>query len=369
MDEEKEKKISEGKLLFDPMFVQRPAMEWQDSKDGRFFGKAVVKKILFVLVLIISIGGSLFFSFNSISKPRFEFNELDDGTYKLAEFNGQKFDTVLNVDYLRDENGTADLTKPVSTVRKFTSSGNDTLQFVFIGKDVREIEKTAFFYCSTLNAVLVDDENPNYCDIDGVLYKIENGVPTEAVFCPQQHTRYMIALSLGEKEPSDADEANALAQKFLDSKYTEKIDKIANDESFSVGKVIEIPETVTVIDQLCFGYCNKLTSVKLPQGLKEIETMAFFKCDKLSEIELPDSLETIGSDAFSKCSALSYLFIPASVKEIGHHAFWECKKIEKVYMAAESLDGIKTGTDWIPQERKVFMKNRELVFGAERGVM
>ncbi|MCQ2463289.1 MAG: leucine-rich repeat domain-containing protein [Clostridia bacterium] len=367
MDEEK--KVSKGKLLYDPMFDGKPELDWTDSEKGGFFGKAIFKKTLFIIILLVSIGGSIFFSFNSLSKAKFEFEPLEDGTYKLSAFHGQKNDTVLNVDYVRNEQNVPDEGKTVSTVRKYAVSGNDTLQFIFIGKDVKEIEKTAFYYCTSLNAVFVDPENENYTSVDGILYKKENGVINQLVLCPQQHTRYMVSLGLGEKEPADSTEAAAFAKKLTDENYLETIQTVIDDENSSVGKTLEIPDTVTVIGQLSLAYCDKLVSVTLPLKLKEIETMAFFRCSSLQAIDLPDSLEIIGSDAFSKCGKIKYLYIPAGVRQIGHHAFWECNGVEKVYMAAQSLDGIETGQNWIPQYRKTIMKNRELVFGAERGVM
>ena len=361
-----EKKISEGELLYDPMFAKKPELDWKDSEKGGLFGKAIVKKTVFILVLLIAIGGSLFFSFNSLSKAKFEYEGLDDGTYKLMAFHGQKNDTVLNVDYVRSEDGKADESKTVTAVKQFAVTGNDTLQFVFIGKDVKEIEKTAFYYCTSLCAVYVDDANENYTDIDGVLYKKENGKVTEALLCPQQYTRFRVAIALGETEPKDAEEALAVSQKFKEEDYIAKLDEVVNGENTKTGKSYVIPKTVKKIDQLCFAYCDKFTSIKLPAGLTEIETMAFFKCSSLEAIDLPDTLETIGSDAFGKCGKITYLFIPKSVTSIGHHAFWDCGGIEKVYLEAPSSDGIETGSNWAPQYRKVFMKDCEKVINEER---
>ena len=362
------KKVSEGKLLYDPMFAKKPVLDWTDSEKGGIFGKSIVKKITFIIVLLIAIGGALFFSFSSLSKAVFEYSALADGTYKLDGFHGQKNDTVLQIDYVRDESNTPDEAKTVTAVRQYTVTVNDTLQFIFIGKDVKEIEKTAFYYCTALNAIYVDAENENFASIDGILYKKENGVITEAVLCPQQHTRYEVALTLGDEEPADVDAAKALAQKFIKEDYLETLNKIVEDENNKVGKTLVLPETVTKIGQLCFAYCDKFIDIKLPDGLKEIETMAFFKCSALKEINLPDSLEIIGSDAFSKCEKFDYLYIPKNVKSIGHHAFWECSGVEKVYMAAGDLNGIETGDNWLPQYRKTFMKNRDIEFNAERRV-
>lgn len=360
-------KISETELLYDPMFAEKPVLDWTDSKKGGLLGKAAVKKALFIIILLISIAGSLFFSFSSLSKEKFEYDEVDSG-YKLSAFHGQKYDTVLCVDYVRDASGNPDTSKAITEIRQFTSTGNDTLRFVFIGKDVKTIEKTAFFYCTGLNAVFVDDANENYMDIDGILYRKENGVPVEILLCPQQNTRYLYELSKGKTVPATPEDAEKFSEEYSDEKYTDALDKELEDEKIAVGKTVNIPETVTRIGQLCFAYCSKLTTVTIPAGVKEIETMAFFKCENLSGITLPDGLEVIGSDAFGKCGKIDYLFIPASVKEIDHHAFYECGGVEKVYMAAKSLDGIKTGSDWLPKYRKTFMKDKEIVFGAERGV-
>lgn len=361
-------KVSEGKLLYDPMFAKKPELDWKDSENKGIFGKAIFKKVLFIIVLILAIAGALFFSFSSLSKARYEFTPLENGTYKLNAFHGQKTDTVLNIDFVRDEESVPDESKVVSSVRQYTITGNDTLQFIFVSKDVADIEKTAFYYCTALNAIYVDPANENYADIDGVLYKKENGVITEAVFCPQQHTRYMVALALGDEVPADSAAASKLAEKFLNEEYINTLTTVIDDENSKVGKTFTVPETVTKIDRLCFAYCDKFVEVKLPAGLKEIETMAFFKCSGLETLDLPDTLEVIGSDAFTKCGKITYLYIPENVKSIGHHAFSECGGVEKVYMAAENLDGIETGENWLPQYRKTFMKNREIVFSAERGV-
>lgn len=362
------KKISDGQLLYDPMFAKKPELDWTDSEKGGIFGKAAVKKTLFIIILLLAIGGSLFFSFSSLSKDRYEFSEQDGGTYRLDAFHGQKTDTVLEIDFVRAEDGTPDETKPVSVVREYTVTGNDTLQFIYIGKDVAEIEPAAFYYCTSLNAVYVDDENENFTDIDGILYKKDNGVITEAVLCPQRYSRYRLALSSGIAEPKNAEEAKVLSATFADEEYVKTLDDMLSEESTTMGKTVELPETVTKIRQLCFAYCDKMTAITLPAGLKEIGAMAFFNCTRYADPVLPDGLEIIGQDAFSKCDAFTYLYIPASVKEIGHHAFWKCPNIEKIYMEAASFDGMKLGQNWKPQYRKTIMRNREIVFNAERGI-
>ncbi len=365
MDEEK--KVSSEKLLYDPMFAQKAVLDWTDSEKGGIFGKSIVKKTLFIVFLLAAIAGALFFSFSSISKSKYKFEQLDSG-YKLAEFSGQKADTVLRIDYVRDENDKPDLSKPVTDVRQYTVTGNDVIQFIFIGKDVINIEKTAFYYCTSLCAIFVDEANENYTSVDGILYKKENGTITEAVLCPQKYTRYKLALADGLTAPSTAEDAEKLAAALSDEEKITAFDEIAASEENTVGASITIPSTVKKIGQLCFAYCDGFKEIKIPESVTEIETMAFFGCSALKEINLPDSIEIIGSDAFSKCKNVESLFIPGNIKSIGHHAFWNCENIENVSTALSSFDGVETGQHWLPQYRKVLMKDRDVTFNAERGI-
>jgi len=76
-------------------------------------------------------------------------------------------------------------------------------------------------------------------------------------------------------------------------------------QAFESNAFIEnviLSETVEVIEESAFKYCNHLKRAVLPSCLKQIEQYAFFHCEELEDIVLPDSLTDIGAFAFSHCS-------------------------------------------------------------------
>lgn len=370
-----EKKISETKLLYDPLFDKAPDTTLPDDPSKGLWGKTKVKKIVFAVFLIVSIGFSVFWSFRTVSSDLFRYEEKN-GTYQLHSFRGDADDKVLCVDYVRNEKNVPDKSKVVTSVREFSISCNDYVEYIFISKNVTELQSTCFYSCNGLKAIIADPENPNFASVDGVLYKKDNGKLTEILYYPVCNGYYRVALQLGIKAPeSDADiEAfNTACEEKRDAIY---------EEYLKTGTSYVIPDGVELIGVLCFNSCHKtewtengdklvfaLENITIPGSVKRIETMAFFKCRGLKEIYISDNVEYIGSDAFTECKALTYLFIPASVKEIGHHAFNKCEGLTQVFMGHESKKDLKLGTQWYPQVSKTLMVSAEILFGQQRNTV
>lgn len=78
----------------------------------------------------------------------------------------------------------------------------------------------------------------------------------------------------------------------------------------------------------CFGYCSKLTSIKLPQNITEIKDFAFTDCSVLSQVQFNSSLKTIGRDAFKGCK-LSSIDLHEGITTVGMFAF-SSNAIEKI---------------------------------------
>ena len=108
-----------------------------------------------------------------------------------------------------------------------------------------------------------------------------------------------------------------------------------------ISGVIELPNSVEVLDKSVFNGCSGLTGVYLSTGLKQIGTTSsgsvFYGCTGLQFIRvngddesdgnftLPDTLTTIGRQSFQTCFAESVstpVIIPASVTCIGSQAFY-----------------------------------------------
>ena len=349
-------KISKSELLYDPLFDKKPDLKMKGKKNTIF-------KVLFVIIIAIFVGLSLYFSFNSISSDRYTYKENDTG-YTLYQFVGKEDDITLNVDYVRDEKGIADFEKPVTVVREFSMSCNEYVRFIFIGKDVSELEPHCFYYTKNLMAVIVDQENPNYVSVDGVLYTRDM---KEIILHPMRNHRYRAALDEGLKAPSDEKDAKAFLDEFS-KKYGDETTEAVEEyeKQFSKQAFYAIPDSVIKIADSSFSDCEALRYVDIPSSVKEIGSLAFFKCKSFEKIEIPDGVKSIGSDGFSYCEKVSYVYVPESVEFIGHHAFYGNLGCEKIYLGAENENLIELGENWLPKKSPSSLKDVEAVYGQER---
>ena len=348
--------ISKTELLYDPLFDKKPDLKMKGKKNTIF-------KTLFIIIITIFVGLSLYFSFNSISSDEYTYKENDTG-YTLDQFVGKEDDIILHVDYVRDEAGTADHAKPVTEVREFSMSCNEYVRFIFIGKDVSELQPHCFYYTKNLLAVIVDPENQNYVSVDGVLYTKDM---KEIVLHPMRNHQYRTALGAGFAAPVDDSTAEAFLNEFT-KKYGDETtsDAVEYEKQFSEHAFYVIPDSVTRIEDSCFSDCEKLTYVTIPSSVKEIGSLAFFKCKSFETITIPDGVKSIGSDGFSYCEKVTYIYVPESVEFIGHHAFYGDLGCEKIYLGAENEDAIETGENWLPKKNPRSLKDVDAVYGQKR---
>lgn len=95
---------------------------------------------------------------------------------------------------------------------------------------------------------------------------------------------------------------------------------------------------LTLLDDEVQGVCIKdssvihvrkgVTDVEIPNTVTNIENDAFKNCNNLRKIVLPESLTTIGEGAFYNCSSLESITIPKSVTSIGKKSFYRCDSLK-----------------------------------------
>ena len=199
---------------------------------------------------------------------------------------------------------------------------NTGLTNVHIGANVQFIGEYAFMDLEDLNSFTVDDNNPYYTAIDGVLF---NKAGTTLVSMPAGRTgSYMIpaqveVLSFGAFENSKlssitVEEGSRLVTFGYRAFYGAK-----NITSFTV------PKGVVSIDYYAFAECDKLETVVFEEGnrLSGIYEGAFFGCRSLQNITLPDTIVEISDYAFYACESLDILpfGIDSGVLGIADYAF------------------------------------------------
>ncbi len=418
----KEKKINKGQGWGDDVKLDIPEDEiWTFQVPGlapphvnkpyKHYG---IKKFVFAIVIIIAVSLSMYFSIRTVQSDTFNYVQLENG-YQFEKFSNTGYITELDIDYCSevviDKNNddpktnftiVKDETKPITEIREFALNCDEKITVINIGKDVLEIDGKSFYSCWALQRIEVDENNPNYCDIDGVLYSKDM---TEVICRPTDHDRY-----LATKHGYDKYDVNGyLVEPTVDG-YDIDGAKVPFDDGKSFedyeAKVLTyvIPSTVTTVGELCFNYSN-MTTVYMPEGITFIGDLGFYEIPRLANIytyvpsapvtdsnfvgiealgkvyySLPEGLEHIGSDAFTQCQALTYMYVPASVKEIEHHAFWDtCYKqdgnvvgvnVMNVGHSEADFEKVATGDNWRPQyDYLLFKKSIDINYSAERQPM
>ena len=93
---------------------------------------------------------------------------------------------------------------------------------------------------------------------------------------------------------------------------------------------INIPSSVTNIEEAAFYGCSSLTSINIPSSVTSIGKEAFWGCSNLTSINIPNSVTSIGEWAFLLCSNLTSINIPSSVTSIGEYAFGLCSNLTSI---------------------------------------
>lgn len=411
MKKQKDKKVKDDFLAKEAKEAQENALDytidipddevWTYQIEGlqaphinKPYNNAKIKKIAVIFILVVAIGLAMFFSVYAVHSDTYEYKELEDGTYELVKFSNPGDITDILIDYVVDlKTGEKDTTKPISVVDAFAFNCDETLNTISFGKDVQSIDGKSIYSCWWVTNVFIDDENPYYCDLDGVVY---NKDLTEVVFYPNDHDKYLRG-KLGYDNLLD-DSGQPMEELWG---TTERYDEAFFAEYNKQIRTYVIPSTVTKIGELAFAYSN-ITDLYIPEGVKTMESMAVFKNTVLQNVysyttdsaitdvtykavdsmktvynSLPEGLEYIGSDCFYYCRNLSYMYIPSSVTYIGHHAFWdaiykenkELKGITVINTGAdeETFNNVETGDEWRPKyDYMLFKKSVDINYSAER---
>lgn len=199
-----------------------------------------------------------------------------------------------------------------------------------------------------LKAIIVDENNPSFCSVDGVLY---NKSKTKMIACPYNKTDALVlpetvklvhftAMNCWVEEGEEGENA-------LNSDYTNYGAFSSNISSIKLSAAIEnfSLEGCRNLKSVDFGNSQLVT---LPQG-------AFIACLKLSTLTLPDSILYIGSSTFRN-SGIENLTIKDHVRAVNYFGsdsnmslavdlFTGCKKLKSITAPAQLLFGERDSSD------------------------
>lgn len=161
---------------------------------------------------------------------------------------------------------------------------------ISIPASVETIEEgtTPFWAMYSLEKFIVDDNNPNYKSVDGILFS-KNG--ETLVFFPQKQgaTEYTIPATV----------KNIAGYAFFENAYLKKV---------------TIPDTVTSVGRSAFD-ASQIKEFSLGNGISEIPAYCFDGTN-IKSFVIPDSVKTLGLGAFCNCHYLETLVFGSGIETI-----------------------------------------------------
>ncbi|MBR6602463.1 MAG: leucine-rich repeat domain-containing protein, partial [Clostridia bacterium] len=279
---------------------------------------------------------------------------------------------------------------------------------VFLHSKIENIGSRAFAACDKLVSIDVDEQNTNYCDVDGVVFTKDMqaiiaypagidamhydipesvveildsafegclfesvGIPNSVVYIDWwafMGCTELVSIQIPESvaylgsdafhdcsklKTIDVDESN---EKYcdIDGVVFTKDKKTLIRYPEGGSEIYEIPNGVICIGESAFGSCDGLESVTLPESLKEIGVNAFNNCSNITDITIPNGVMFIRACAFWWCNELKSITIPNSVKFIGDDIFYSCDNLESIKIYRNSYaDAYFSEEDYI----KVYLED------------
>ena len=250
---------------------------------------------------------------------RFKFSAINDGFGHIVGYQIDKYIWNNNCDVLVLPEHYKDLPVTYLTSGVFYTGGKFTS--IVIPSSMINVEVTAFNKCDSLEEFSVDENNPAFTAIDGVLFSKD---ATKLLKYPcNKKGSYIIpnsVVELGFCAFSDCGEVTS----------------------------VSIPNTLQTFGDDCFYYCKKLQTINLPEGMPCITETMFATCEALETIVIPSTVTELKYRAFSDCILLNDVIIPRGVTKIGDHAFVGCVSLSSLSYegTVEEWSSIVLGSSW-----------------------
>lgn len=293
-----------------------------------------------------------------------EFNEYS-GTVEIpetVEYDGAEYSVISIGDHAFEY---CDALVSVSMPKSVYFLGNSSFEYccslssVKIPEAVTSIGTECFFGCDGLTSItlpvslsfigegalasgpnlaniFVEEGNPYYCSIDGVLFSKDK---IEIVAYPSGRTG---DYSIPETVKYISDWAFCICKGLTSVNIPETVTHIGNYafiDCFSLTSV-DIPDNVTYIGSRAFAGTG-LTSVTIPSSITAINIFTFCDCHSLVSVDIPESVTMIDNLAFYGCNSLRNVILPGNVSSIGLMAFKGCQSL----MSITSLNPIPPTCD------------------------
>ena len=229
----------------------------------------------------------------------------------------------------------------VEKIEEFAFAYNDNPRMLTIGKGVKEIGKNAFIGCNNLRSIHVMSREP--VEIDETVFKssytyFPDSIYNKAILYVPTGARinYMTTpcwnkfkhiVETDGLSPCDGDvlEPDGSSLVFAVTSVSGKTCEVVGVKSTATGR-ISIPTqaegcSVNGIGSRAFYYKEGITHIDIPTSVTYLDDYALYYCSDIESVELPSSLQRIGYFALGGLAKVTRIIIPKSVTDIDRGIF------------------------------------------------
>ena len=198
---------------------------------------------------------------------------------------------------------------------------------------------TWFECCPSLREIIVNEDNPHLCSIDGVLFT-EDGInllsyprakPDESYVIPDGvltiQTNAFVGASFLTEVVLPPSLSRIRTNVFAGCSSLQNIN--VDDSNCSFCDMDGVLFDIDCKTLLCYP-AGRSGSYAIPDGITEINDYAFCTSRSLTAVSVPSGVSVIGDGAFLKCSALHDVTIQEGISKIDAYAFSECTAMAKI---------------------------------------
>lgn len=247
---------------------------------------------------------------------------------------------------------TVNLGKNVTTFIGRAFAGCASLKTVNWGPNVKKIGRENFYDCTSLTSITIPD---SVTTIDhSLFYYCENlesvKLSENLTDLPQStfHSCYSLkSIVIPDSVQSVGRYAFCMSNIYGKESQLESVVIGSGVKSIGLGAftgsksltTVTMNQSVEIIEDSAFEYCEKLQSIVIPDSTVTIEEHAFVGCVSLATVTWGKNIQTIGACAFEDC-AITEIILPDTVTEIGVQAFSGCDKATtvKIGNSVEKID-------------------------------
>jgi len=238
----------------------------------------------------------------------------------------------------------------LTTINYDAFSGCTGLTNIKLPKGLTSLSPDAFADCMWLAEINVDENNPVFRAVDGVMF--DKAMTTLMKFPEGKKGNYSVPDGIIAIRSNAFDNCKLTGITFPESLIF--IDSYGfNSDQLTDITVSELSQDYCSIDGVLFDKFeggralleypkNKdKTDYAVPDGIRYIADNAFCRCKRLVNIVLPESIRIIRNNVFEGCEGLTAITLPMGLQYIGERAFNDCPNLETVTLSRKTRIGHK----------------------------